>query len=348
MKKINIDNILYNLINTRAYILSEPNKNGLVLLANNTISFLITKEEFTRLNPQELGSEMPVSFKKLHFKDEQIQSTFIRYPIVNKVSTNYTNFLENLFKIYTTSSSISSESLHLTYNLSKTKEDYTIRVLGIKGSFSFLEVFNNILEFAPFLWEQLNRKGKTSKRKKENVSDYQLTSLVNELDALANPLIKAKIIEKYLQSYLLSLDNKLKVLVKSLYVNFEVDVENETFKSLRSNRKITRKSPKFYMPIEFNTMSLENQLKEINHYNEIYKEVNLLSQYENLLKGGLKKEKKKTSLMAKDQKNILKRKIEGGQPNKELINSKKELEKRYEKHVNSNIKQPKKLVKKKK
>lgn len=344
MKKINIDNILYNLTNTRAYILSEPTKNGLVLLANNTISFLVTKEEFARLNPQELGSEMPITFKKLHFKDEQIQSTYIRYPIVNKVATSYTNFLENLFKIYTTTSAIASESLHLSYNISKIKEEYIIRVLGIKGSLSFSDVFNHILEFEPFLWEQLYSNNKKDKEvsllDKLSPLELQMAIRVNTLDSLVNPLIKAKILENYLKSSLLSLDNKLTVFANSLYVSFEVDMEKEIFKSLRSNRKVTRKSPKFHMPIEFNTTSIDTKLKESNYYNEIHKEVTLLSQYENFYKKELKKATLK--LKEKDTNKILKTTI-----NNKTLNRKKNVFKE-DKNINKDNVKPKKLLKKKK
>jgi len=343
MKNVNIDNILYNLTNTRTYIMSKPLKNGLLLLANNNISFLITKEEFIRLNPKEVGSEIPITFKKLHFKDEQIQSTYIRYPVVNKIAINYKKFLDNLFKIYTSNSSIALEPLHLIYNLNKTKDEYIIRVMGIKGSLSFEDLFNYIVDFSPNIWEKFKyKKNSNFKNKKErleykNVSVQILknslkdASLFSEITYEYNPKIKAELLNNYIQSVLFSLENKLKVLVKSFYLKFEVEIENETFKSLRSNRKVIRRSPKFNMPVEFNTINLYKQLEEQENYNETYREAILLSQYEDLIKGlkVIKNKKKpvdnqiKTKFSTNKETDLLKKKTK----NMEIKNSVKSYKK---------------------
>jgi hypothetical protein len=292
MKNINIDNLLYNLVNTRAYIMSEPLKNGLVLLANNTVSFLITKEEFARLNTQEPGSEISVAFKKLHFKEEQIQSTYIRYPVVNKVQTTYKDFLQNLFKIYTSQVYINSEPLHLSYNLSKTKDEYLIRVLGITGTIPISEVIDQLVIFVPLFWQQFDLEEYPFIKKYKECSEKEFEYALEEFETIVNPFFKAEVLQNYLKAYMLSLDFKLNVLIRSLNVNFELDVERETYKIRRTNRKAIRYIPKFKMPIEFNVSSLKEQLEEMEMETDFYDEIRILSRYEKIVKKFIKEERK--------------------------------------------------------
>lgn len=159
MSIVNLNNLLYNLINTRTYLINSFNENEeeLLLLANNNIAFSLTESEFSKFNKtikRNRATSALVGYTLLHLKDEQLQHTYKNYPILSELKVQNSNFLQGIFDIL--SSKFSSNLTGIILYRSKT--GFNIRLFGVIGFISSFEIVNQL----PALWKLVNAHTKNS------------------------------------------------------------------------------------------------------------------------------------------------------------------------------------------
>lgn len=159
MSIVNLNNLLYNLINTRTYLINSFNENEeeLLLLANNNIAFSLTESEFSKFNKtikKNRAASALVGYTLLHLKDEQLQHTYKNYPILAELKVQNSNFLQGIFDVL--ASKISSNLTGIV--LSRSKTGFNIRLFGVMGFVSSFEIVNQL----PALWKLVNAQTKNS------------------------------------------------------------------------------------------------------------------------------------------------------------------------------------------
>lgn len=137
MNKFQLNNLLYNLMYTKAYVFrdfyKEKEKNR-ILIANNNLAVLFKKKDF--IFNQTKGKSISLVYKGLSLYKSA-------YPVQNQLLHSREGFFENFFSIW----SYSKKNL-AGIILKRQKQGLLLRVLGIKGHLSNSELIENI----PVLW----------------------------------------------------------------------------------------------------------------------------------------------------------------------------------------------------
>jgi len=150
MLLINLNPILYNLKDFRAYVLKTSTaKSNIVLLANNKIVFNLTKKELNnikKVNQINQYASIISSYNKINYIDDQYQHLVKQYPFLKILNTMSTKTFEQIFKLL--SNNVNTFNKLTSIILSRKKTLFKIRVLGIFGHVS---VFSALTSFAN-LW----------------------------------------------------------------------------------------------------------------------------------------------------------------------------------------------------
>lgn len=166
MLLINLQTILYNLQNLRAYVLkNKTTKSNVTLLANNSIVFSLTKNEIINIKkfqPVTGYSKLLFTYNKINYLDDQYQHLSRHYPVLKTITTNETKFLNQFWKIIQQTNKITQLSSVI---LSRTKTHFRIRLLGLLGQTSlhaslilFAQLWNKnqIINYKNFVKLMLN------------------------------------------------------------------------------------------------------------------------------------------------------------------------------------------------
>src|SRR5690606_39988596 len=113
MLLINLQTILYNLQNLRAYVLkNKTTKSNVTLLANNSIVFSLTKNEIKNIQkfqPVSGYSKLLFTYNKLNYLDDQYQHLSRYYPVLKTLQTNKTTFLAQFWKLISQKNKLSQD-----------------------------------------------------------------------------------------------------------------------------------------------------------------------------------------------------------------------------------------------
>lgn len=140
MNRFKLNNLLYNLVYSKAYVFrdfdKEKEKNR-ILISNNNIAVLFKKKDF--IFNQTKAKSISLIYKGLSFFKKP-------YPVQNQLMFSRNGFFDNFFDIW----SFSKKNL-AGIIVRRQKEGVLLRVLGIQGFLSNSELIENIPEIWRFI-----------------------------------------------------------------------------------------------------------------------------------------------------------------------------------------------------
>lgn len=261
MSIVKLNNLLYNLVNTRTYLINSFNENeeGLLLFANNNIAFSLTEVEFSKFNKtikKNRASSAQIGYTLLHLKDEQLQNSYKNYPTLLELKVQNNNFLQGIFDI------ISSQFLSNFTGiiLSRSKKGFNIRVFGVFGYVSSFEIINQL----PFLWKLVSTKTKNSVLFSYSYIFKKIVKQLNNFVLIQIKFLCINILFNYRQQQFLSKRNK-KPYSKWFYkIKFPIHFTNETERVYQARKILFNHLDKqLQMDQEFIKNSFSNARKKI-------------------------------------------------------------------------------------
>src|SRR5690554_2114203 len=128
MLLIKLTKILYNLKNFRAFVLQLPtNKSNSVLIANNTLTFSLSKKDIKNTNKY---NNIIFSFANLRYLDDKYQDLNIKYPNPIMLAKSNTKLFTSIFTI------LNSQKKKIQLSgiiVKRQKKTFNIRILGLLG-----------------------------------------------------------------------------------------------------------------------------------------------------------------------------------------------------------------------
>lgn len=273
MKSIKLENLLYNLYTIRTYIVSGVGKKGLVLLANNNVSFFITKEEFEAARaPKKKGAQVAIRFHKLPIIDEYLRQTTDRYPVIQTVKPFTSDFFPNFFAFSGGSSRFVPTFVNLVKNLIKTKDHYVVKVGSLTGLIPLKAMLHQVVQLSSvsvriFLRELANNHTLFDEFK--DSLEYQqfktrlrrlpkdAALIIMDFASLTPGGLKELMVKTYLKAYLLTVNYNVMVYLQSLTWQLKGGVLEEKLKRQRKNKIVTARHPTMELPIDLKLVPRE-------------------------------------------------------------------------------------------
>lgn len=144
MPLINITNILYTLKTFRAFIVQKPtNKSNIVLLANNTIAFSLTKKDIITNKNKKIQKfkDIIFTYNNLLYVDEVYHHFNRQYPKLKALKSSYDILFPKLFKFFFNNKKLNIKLSSII--LVRKKKIFILRVLGLLGVVNIYSIFNS-------------------------------------------------------------------------------------------------------------------------------------------------------------------------------------------------------------